>query len=214
MPAAGGMHQCAADTSAETVLAAGAALYDASVVFAAFGWQAVVRRLPDPVSLAHIGFRPRAACPDDIDRAAALFRRRADHHQYMGWDLRPDQVATLAATAESAGVRAAVVSADTVCGSLLPTLTYAEAAGRPAPWRAGSTPGPGTLLVLGGTEVTTAALLRAGEATSAVLLAATRLGLSSCALTWPLARKAVSTALERGVDMFPLVVIRVGLSAE
>jgi len=73
--------------------------------------------------------------------------------------------------------------------------------------------GAGTLLVLGTTEDDRMSRLRAGEATSAVLLAATWLRLASCPLTQPLeipaTRETVRTQVLDGI-MIPQMVLRIG----
>jgi nitroreductase len=73
--------------------------------------------------------------------------------------------------------------------------------------------GMGTLLVLGTSDDDPLAQLRAGEATSAVLLAATGLGLASCPLTQPLEVPAIRAMLRTSVLdglLNPQMVIRVG----
>ena len=71
----------------------------------------------------------------------------------------------------------------------------------------------GVLLVLGTAADDHLALLRAGEATSVVLLTATALGLSSCPLTEPLelddTRSAVASMVFEGAG-FPQLLLRVG----
>jgi nitroreductase len=71
----------------------------------------------------------------------------------------------------------------------------------------------GTLLVLGTTDDDRLARLRAGEATSAVLLNATRLGLASCPITQPLelteTRERIRLDLLDGL-IVPQLVLRVG----
>jgi nitroreductase len=71
----------------------------------------------------------------------------------------------------------------------------------------------GTLLVLGTTDDDRMSRLRAGEATSAVLLAATRIGLATCPLTQPLEIPATRESLRAEILhdlMIPQMVIRVG----
>ncbi|GGS55238.1 hypothetical protein [Actinokineospora fastidiosa] len=170
-------------------LAAGAALHAAVLAFAAFGWQAAVREPRARGHLAALAFSPRAAEPSDIDRAAALVRCRADRRPYLGWALRPDQADALTAAAEAMGVTAVVVPAR---AALVPALG------------GGRSEGPGSLLVLSTPGATVADRLRAGAATSAVLLAATALGLSACAL--PQVRAAVG-------PVAPEVVVRAGAAA-
>ncbi|AQA06740.1 NAD(P)H nitroreductase [Mycobacterium sp. MS1601] len=83
----------------------------------------------------------------------------------------------------------------------------------PQPRGAHSTDDAGVLLALGTATDDHLAVLRAGEATGAVLLTATALGLSSCPLTEPLeidsTREAVRS-LVLGGDGFPQMLLRVG----
>lgn len=85
----------------------------------------------------------------------------------------------------------------------------------PDPHRAVNAAGAGELLVLNTATDDATARLRAGEATSAVLLAATGQGLLSCPLTQPLeivpARQVVQEI--NGAGMAPQMVIRVGWPA-
>jgi nitroreductase len=80
-----------------------------------------------------------------------------------------------------------------------------------------STPdGAGTLLILATTNDDRLSRLRAGEATSAVLLAATRLGLATCPLTQPLEIPAIRNQLRTtmlGATTTPQMIIRIGWPA-
>ncbi|MBB3604014.1 nitroreductase [Mycolicibacterium sp. BK556] len=74
----------------------------------------------------------------------------------------------------------------------------------------------GVVLVLATATDDPSALLRAGEATSIVLLTATALGLASCPLTEPLEVEATRTELRTkllGGDGFPQMLLRVGWAA-
>lgn len=75
--------------------------------------------------------------------------------------------------------------------------------------------GAGELLVLGTAADDTIARLRAGEATSAVLLAATAQGLLSCPLTQPLEIAQTRQVVEQinGAGIVPQMVVRVGWPA-
>ena len=69
------------------------------------------------------------------------------------------------------------------------------------------------VLALGTKEDTLHARLLAGEATSAVLLTATALGLASCPITEPLELVATRDAVQVdvfGIDAFPQMLLRVG----
>jgi nitroreductase len=71
----------------------------------------------------------------------------------------------------------------------------------------------GLVLALGTAADDTTARLRAGEATSIVLLTATALGLASCPVTEPLEITETRDYLEEdvfGMDAFPQMLIRIG----
>lgn len=71
----------------------------------------------------------------------------------------------------------------------------------------------GVLLALGTAQDDAAARLRAGEATSLLLLTATALGMATCPMTEPLEIAATRDAIQTevfGVDTFPQMLIRVG----
>jgi nitroreductase len=75
----------------------------------------------------------------------------------------------------------------------------------------------GTLLILGTTADDRMSRLRVGEATSAVLLAATQMGLATCPLTQPLEVPATRESLRAEILddlMVPQMVIRVGWAPE
>jgi hypothetical protein len=71
----------------------------------------------------------------------------------------------------------------------------------------------GVLLALGTVDDDAPARLRAGEATSLVLLTATALGMATCPVTEPLEITATREAIRTeafGVDVFPQMLLRVG----
>lgn len=71
----------------------------------------------------------------------------------------------------------------------------------------------GVLAALGTAEDDVTARLRAGEATSMVLLTATALGMATCPMTEPLEVAATREAIRAGVfgeDAFPQMLIRIG----
>lgn len=79
----------------------------------------------------------------------------------------------------------------------------------------GTVPGDDSavVLALGTEEDTVLARLRAGEATSAVLLTATALGLASCPITEPLELAATRDAVQVqvfGTEAFPQMLLRIG----
>lgn len=196
----------------EAVLAAGGALHHAVLAFAAFGWHAEITGHPRGTCLATLELTAREAAPADIDRAAALIQRRTDHRRYADWDVDPVHITALAAAAAELDVVAAV-AVGSARAALVPSIAYAQeltvamivAARGPRP-----AAGPGTLLVLGTADDTAAAHLRTGQAVGAVLLAATGIGLASCALTHPLARPGVREAIADEIGVVPHILVRIG----
>ena len=84
----------------------------------------------------------------------------------------------------------------------------------PAGW--GRSPEGGVAIALGTASDDEAALLRAGEVTSLVLLSATAMGLASCAASEPLATGETREVLRRevfGGAGYPQMLLRVGWTA-
>src|SRR5262249_33231156 len=154
------------------------------------GWRARVQRLPDaaePGHLAALELYKHPASALDAALAAAIARRRSDWRPYSAWPVSTADLALISARAAHAG-------ATTRPGETSPELKHAVAQ---AVWRhttdcdhAGKWAAhpPGTtseddkavVLALGTKDDSRLARLRAGEATSLVLLSATALGLASC----------------------------------
>lgn len=103
-------------------------------------------------------------------------------------------------------------SPDSVPGAAVPGRLFAGATlAQPPEATVGAD--NGVLLALGTAEDDVAARLRAGEATSVLLLTATALGMATCPITEPLEIAATRDAIQTevfGVDAFPQMLIRVG----
>ncbi|QKV80466.1 NAD(P)H nitroreductase [Amycolatopsis sp. Hca4] len=164
----------------DVLLGCGAALHHVRVAFAALGWHTDIQRLPDPDDPAHLAVvTPRPAgrpTEETIALAAAIPRRRTDRRPPAVWPVPREHLDALARAAAREGARLQVVpkpirpgTAGRAPGALLT---------RPAVLGTG-----GEVLALTAADDDRPALLRAGEATSAVLLSATALGLASCSLT-------------------------------
>lgn len=162
------------------LLGCGAALHHVRVAFAALGWRTDVQRLPDPDDPAHLAVvTPRPAgrpTEETTALAAAIPRRRTDRRPLAVWPVPREHLDALVRAAAREDARLHVVTesiregiAGRAPGALL-TRTAALGTG-------------GEVLALAPATDDRAALLRAGEATSAVLLSATALGLASCPLT-------------------------------
>ncbi len=242
----------------ELILSCGVALQHFTVALAALGWQAHVRRLPNPADPDHLASIELIACTgseQDIALAAAIPRRRTDRRWFSSWPVPGGDIALMASRAARSGALLRRVEAPrslsaVVAGAVqehsgdagyLTELSmwsgrYGSVAGVPArntpapshsdfPARAFAGPAlpqprgaearddAGVVLVLGTATDDGLALLRAGEATGAVLLTATALGLSSCPLTEPLeietTRDAVRSMVLDG-DGYPQMLMRIG----
>lgn len=239
----------------ELMLSCGAALHHCTVALAATGWNAKVRRLPDPAApdyLAALELSPRPADELDFTLAMAIVRRRTDRRRYGSWPVPWGDIALMGARAARAGVmlrqveeipRLRYIVVDAVSRRAWDAEHLAElsawsgchgsVAGEPA--RSSPEPDPdaalpaglalpdhprddgepeGSVVVALGTEADDdLARLRAGEATSLVLLSATAMGLASCPVTEPLeipeARQAVRAEVF-GDTGHPQMMVRVG----
>lgn len=173
----------------DLILSCGTVLHHFRVAIAALGWQARVHRFPNPVDpdlLASIEFQPHHPSEQDIALAAAIPRRRTDRRTFSAWPVPIGHIALMASRVAKEGV----------------ALYRSEASGDAA-----------ELLVLGTPSDDRMSQLRAGEATSAVLLTATTLGLASCALTEPLEVSASRATVRSDVlddKGFPQMLVRIG----
>jgi nitroreductase len=104
----------AADPHGRSMLiSCGTALHHAQVAARALGWEADVRRLPDPddpTLLASLRFSPtfppRTAAADLV----ALQARYTDRRRFTSWPVPPERLVALARTAEDAGTQAAALT--------------------------------------------------------------------------------------------------------
>jgi len=93
--------------SRDLLMSCGAALNHCIVGMTALGWQARIRRFPDPADLEHLAvieFHRSAAAEVDVALAAAIPRRRTDRRRYSSWPVAHGDVALMAARAARAGV--------------------------------------------------------------------------------------------------------------
>lgn len=197
--------QLRADPSrqAPLLLSCGAALHHCAVALAAMGWRASVHRLPVPaegdlLAVIEVVRKP----PEDLDLmlAGAITRRRADPRSYSSWPVPWGDIALMGARAARAGVMLRQID-------LLPRLheIMTESVSRHA-----------VLLALGTEADDDLARLRAGEATSLVLLSATAMGLASCPVTGPLEMPQTREAVRAdvfGSSGYPQMLMRVGWAA-
>lgn len=243
----------------DMLVSCGATLHHAVVAFAALGWRATVRRLPDPATPHRLAALELCGCAVDqveVALAAAIPRRRTDRRLFSSWPIAAGDIALMVARAARCGVMLRqldsldglrVVVARAVAEHLtdddyLAELTewsgkYDSVSGVPARntpipdqqavlpgrWFAGPTlaqpPGASAaddhsvLLVLGTEADDRLSWLRAGEATSTVLLTATALGLASCPVSEPLEIPQTRETVRWDVfgdSGFPQMLLRVG----
>jgi nitroreductase len=243
----------------DLMLSCGAALHHCVVSLAAAGWQAKVRRFPDPAEpdhLAALELHPRSAADLDLTLADAIPRRRTDRRHYSSWPVPHGDIALMGARTARAGVTLrrvddltglkqlvndAALRHRTDAGYLVELTTwsgrYASTAGVPArsaprpdtsgpvpsrmfaggvlsqPPNAAAVDDNAAVLALGTADDDRLAWLRAGEATSIVLLTATALGLASCPVTEPLELAETRDALRRnifGSEGHPQMLLRIG----
>ena len=223
----------------DLLVSCGAVLHHCTVALAALGWGAKIRRFPNPADrdhLALIEMHPQRAGELDITLAAAIARRRTDRRNYSSWPVPGGDIALMGARAARAGVmlrqldllpHLSAIIAQSVAGvpahntpvfdphAMVPTRVFAG----PALAQPAHTPprDDNAVLIALGTETDDdLARLRAGEATSLVLLSATAMGLATCPVTEPLeiaeTREAVRADVF-GTSGYPQMMLRVGWAA-
>jgi hypothetical protein len=225
----------------DLLLSCGATLHHCTVALAALGWNPKVHRFPDPTDpnyLAVIEFSRREPTDLDVTLAAAIPRRRSDRRNYSPWAVPMADIGLMGARAARAGVMMRQVEslpdlqkivAEAVFirsaherpaersrfGSLATVSTASDPAVAIPGGRYSRDPADDKALVLalGTKDDSPLSRLRAGEATSLVLLTATAQGLASCAVTEPL--KVSGLRAQVADDVFggsgdPQVLVRVG----
>jgi nitroreductase len=246
----------------DLLISCGAALHHCIVALAALGWQAKVRRMPDPGDRDHLADIDVVRQPPgelDVMLAAAIPNRRADRRTYSTWPVPWGDISLMGARAARAGVmlrqidllpRFNAIVAEAVSqhacdeeylselnawsgrnGSVagVPSRNtpevdpaapiQARAFARPALQQETYEPSAGdhaVVIALGTETDDDLARLRAGEATSLVLLSATSMGLATCPVTEPLeipdTREAVRADVFGGSG-YPQMMLRVGWAA-
>ncbi|HKP39553.1 NAD(P)H nitroreductase [Mycobacterium sp.] len=213
--------------SRDVLLSCGAALHHCVVALAALGWRAKVQRLPDPAEPGHVAALELSRHPAgalDAALASAIPRRRSDWRPYSPWPVSTADMALIGARAARAGVttrRVETAELQHVVAQAVwrHTTPHGHApksdstASMVSPPIADSEDDNAVVLALGTKDDSRLARLRAGEATSLVLLSATALGLASCPVAEPLetseARDTVQANLFSIVG-FPQMLLRIG----
>lgn len=184
----------------DMLLSCGAGLHHCTVALAAIGWRAKIHRLPDPSEPGHLAaVEVVAQSPGELDvtLAAAIARRRTDRRTYSSWPVPWGDIALMGARAARAGVMLRQTD-------LLPRLGDRTAQDN------------GVVVALGTEADDDLARLRAGEATSLVLLSATAMGLATCPMTDPLEIPETRAAVRDdvfGTSGHPQMLMRVGWAA-
>jgi len=193
----------------DLLLSCGSALHHCTVGLAAMGWLATIDRLPDPADPDHLAAIEMVRQPPgelDVMLAAAISRRRTDRRNYSSWPVPWGDIALMGARAARAGVMLRQIDLLPRCFDLVIDP------GRNNP---DSPPGEdnAVMVALGTENDDDLARLRAGEATSLVLLSATAMGLASCLVTEPLEIDETREAMRAdtfGNSGYPQILVRVG----
>jgi nitroreductase len=243
----------------DMMLSCGATLNHCQIAFAALGWQATIRRFPNPEVADHVAaieLHRHAATELDIALAAAIPRRRTDRRRYSPWHVAPGTIGVIGSRTTRMGVLFRRVgdvpglseivaeaarrhAVDHGYSTELATWSghYGSTAGVPARntpkpdvdapiparWFAGpalaqprgseATSDNAVVVALGTSDDSELSRLRAGEATSLVLLSATAAGLASCPITEPLELPETRARVRDhvfGGDSAPQMLIRIG----
>jgi nitroreductase len=189
----------------ECLLACGAALHHLRVALAAMGWRSAIERMPRPTGQGHVArvvpHWDRDPAVTDIASAAAISLRRTNLREYSGEVVPWSVLSWLVERAYSQGA---------VLQPVIDTHLREQVLRGNADVRSEAA---GALLVLTTEGDDEKSWLRAGEAMSAVLLAATVWGLASCAVPGAIMVPALRTQLRQtalGRVLHPQVVLRVG----
>lgn len=224
----------------EMLLSCGAALHHLLVALAGLGFSARVERFPDPADPTHLArVRPldTAPSPGAVRLAGAIGRRHTDRRRLGSRPVDHALLETLDRTAAGWGADLHVVGPGDarrrlveIIGRVTTLQRQAEGyatelalrSGEPAPAaRAGLRPpahsvehvDASVLMVLSSRTDDRLGALRAGEATSAVLLVATDQGLATTPMSRPLAQARTRASVGSrvvGPHLHPQLLLRVG----
>ena len=198
----------------DLMISGGATLHHCTVALAAMGWHSRIERLPDPADPDHLAtITLSAQPPDDLDvmLAGAIGRGPTDPRTYSRLPVPWDNIAVMGARAARAGV---------ILRQVEPSPQLAAVFAGPDAGRAQTGPvvdDNGVVVALGTHLDDDLARLRAGEATSVVLLSATAMGLASCPVTEPLEIPETREALRAEVfdsNGFPQMLMRFGRAVD
>jgi nitroreductase len=213
------------------LLSCGTALHHVQVAMAAQDWASVVTRLPDdrvPGLLASIEFAPAPASAHDVALAAAIEARWSDRRPMSSWQVPHEQVRHLVAVAAAhGGFLEPLDPLQAAQWARLSSEVQDRRLGDPAVERELAPVDPGVLswgatdaeigLLLATTSDDRMAELRAGEALSAVLLEATRLGLATRMDSQPIEVASTRARVQRDIlkdHRSPQILVVVGWPAD
>lgn len=194
----------------DLMISGGATLHHCTVALAATGWHSKIERLPDPADPDHLAtITLSAQPPDDLDviLAGAIGRRRTYSPSPVPWD----NIAVMGARAARAGVMLRQVEPSPQLAAVFAGLETCQAQAGPV------VDDNGVVVALGTNQDDDLARLRAGEATSLVLLSATAMGLASCPVTEPLEIPETREAVRAEVfdsSGFPQMLMRLGRAVD
>lgn len=176
----------------DMLISCGASLHHCTVALAAMGWRARTARLPDAADHDHLASIEMTAEPPgelDVVLASAIGRRRTDRRRFGPWPVPWGDIALMGARVARAGVMLRQVESP-------PAVQDSS-----------------VIVALGTDSDDALSRLRAGEATSLVLLSATAKGLASCPVPETLETEEVRAEVR--ADVFgggghPQMMVRVG----
>jgi nitroreductase len=215
----------------DVLLSCGAALHHCVIALAALGWFAKIHRFPDPGEpdyLAKVELSPQSPTEQELVLSEAIPRRHSDRRNYGSRPVPMRDITLMGARAARAGVMLRQID-------LLPKLSAVVAAAVRSHADAESWTGQqgsaalsvrscgsaacddnAAILALGTEDDDDLARLRAGEATSLVLLSATAMGLNTCPVTECLEAPGTLAAVRAdvfGTSGYPQMMLRVGWAA-
>ncbi|GAA3044225.1 NAD(P)H nitroreductase [Actinokineospora globicatena] len=198
-------------------ISCGAALHHLGTALAALGVRTAISTAPSPTEPDHLAVvevvGPHSPSAAELTMAGAISARRTERRPFSPDPVPADLLTTLRLRAERYGVLLTPVTGDVERHRFAVAVDHAAANPPLGSWAAADELSAGALLLLSTKGDGTADRVGAGQATSAVLLTATAMGLASCALSQPLAdpryRAEVSDRLLRRYRT-PHLFLRIG----
>ncbi|SES40226.1 NAD(P)H nitroreductase [Actinokineospora terrae] len=204
----------AAPEHRDVEISCGAALHHLTTALAALGARVAIRTTPsssDPDLLATVNaVGPHTPSAADLAMAGAIGTRRTERRPLSPCPVPTDLLDVLRTRAVNHGVQLTPITGDVERHRFAVALDHTVAT---SPWPAVDEGPAGLLIILSTSADDTAARVHTGQATSAILLTATAMGLASRALSQPLAdphyRAEIRDRLLRGSHA-PHLILRIG----